>query len=143
MRPLSPPDAPRVKACRRRAREGRLAPVLLWFVTPLDGWLILDGHDRAVAAPAEGSDTECVVLARPVDDDVWRRLRNLTDEYERRTAAPARRPGAADHRLAEGLGTALADPPCETARTVARPLPGGTAAWDDLAARAMFECPRD
>ncbi|MDQ1020073.1 hypothetical protein [Streptomyces afghaniensis] len=146
LRPLSAPDAPRVKAYRRRAREGTLAPVLLWFVTPLDGWLILDGHDRAVAALAEGSDPECVVLARAVDDGVWRRqLRTLTDEHERRTAEPARRPGteALRHRLAQGLGTALADLPYEAARTVAWPLPGGPAAWDDLAARAMFECPRD
>jgi hypothetical protein len=58
-----------------------------------------------------------VVLDRAVDDDVW--------------------------RLAQGLGTVLADLPCEAARTVAWPLPGGPAAWDDLAARAMFECPRD
>jgi hypothetical protein len=43
-----------------------------------------------------------VVLDRAVDDDVW--------------------------RLAQGLGTVLADLPCEAARTVAWPRPGGPAA---------------
>ncbi|MEU5592384.1 hypothetical protein [Streptomyces sp. NPDC020298] len=61
LRPLSPPDAPRVKAQRKHAREGTLAPVLLWWVTALAGWLLLDGHDRAVAALAEGADPGCVV----------------------------------------------------------------------------------
>lgn len=146
LRPLSSPDAPRVKAYRRRAREGTLAPVLLWFVTPLDGWLILDGHDRAVAALAEGSDPECVILERVVDEDVRRRQsRTLIDEHERSAAALARRPGTEHQRrrLAQGLGAALADLPCETARTVAWPLPGGPDTWDDLAARTVFECPRD
>ncbi|MFF5517656.1 hypothetical protein [Streptomyces coeruleorubidus] len=113
LRPLSPPDAPRVKAYRRRAREGTLAPVLLWFVSPLDVRLILDGHDRAVAALAEGSDPECVILERLVDADVRRRqLRTLTDEHERSAAALARRPGTERQRrrLAQGIGTAPGGP---------------------------------
>ncbi|WP_346138022.1 hypothetical protein [Streptomyces coeruleofuscus] len=87
-----------------------------------------------------------MILERLVDEDVRRRQsRTLTDEHERRAAALARRPGTEHRRrrLAQGLGTALADLPREAARTVARPLPGGPATWDDLAARAMFECPRD
>ncbi len=42
-----------MKAYRKHVRDGTLAPVLLWWVPFLDGWLILDGHDRAVAALAE------------------------------------------------------------------------------------------
>lgn len=64
LRPLSPEDAPRVKAYRRRAREQTLAPVLLWWASALDGWLVLDGHDRAVAALAEGQEPASIVLSR-------------------------------------------------------------------------------
>ncbi|MGV9457142.1 hypothetical protein [Streptomyces sp. NPDC003635] len=71
LRRLSAPDAPRVKAYRKHAREGTLAPVLLWSVTFLDGWLILDGHDRAVAALAEGWTPPCAVLALEEADRTW------------------------------------------------------------------------
>ncbi|MGW4161805.1 hypothetical protein [Streptomyces sp. NPDC004788] len=72
LRPLSGPDAPRVKAYRRQAREGVLPPVLLWWYEAFDGWLLLDGHDRAVAALAEGRDPEAVVLAREAGDALVR-----------------------------------------------------------------------
>jgi hypothetical protein len=107
-----------VKAYRRRAREGTLAPVLLWFVTPLDGWLILDGHDRAPPRRrrARTPSAWCSIEPSTTMSGAWPKA-----------SAPF----------------VLADLPCEAARTVAWPLPGGPAAWDDLAARAMFECPRD
>ncbi|MGW4569031.1 hypothetical protein ACWEN3_44105, partial [Streptomyces sp. NPDC004561] len=41
LRPLSPPHDGRVKAYRKHVREGTAAPVLLWWVTFLDGWLLL------------------------------------------------------------------------------------------------------
>ncbi|KUN25961.1 hypothetical protein AQJ11_18565 [Streptomyces corchorusii] len=47
--------------------------MLLWWVTALDGWLLLDGHDRAVAALAEGRTPPCVVLTRLPDEEDWRR----------------------------------------------------------------------
>ncbi|MFE0824416.1 hypothetical protein ACFW4M_17590 [Streptomyces sp. NPDC058794] len=89
LRPLSEPGAARVKAYRKHARDGTLAPVLLWWVSFLDGWLILDGHDRAVAALAEGSEPECVVLARLPDRAHWRREADeLTTAHEERAARP-------------------------------------------------------
>ncbi|WP_069467163.1 hypothetical protein, partial [Actinacidiphila rubida] len=72
LRPLPVPDAPRVKAFRKHAREGTLAPVLVWWVSFLDGWIVLDGHDRAAAALAEGLQPPCVALVRVVDDADWR-----------------------------------------------------------------------
>ncbi|MFH0520314.1 hypothetical protein ACHBTE_24455 [Streptomyces sp. M41] len=85
LRRLSPSDAPRVKAHRKRVRDGTAAPVLLWWVTFLDGWLILDGHDRAVAALAEGAVPECVELARVGDEEHWRREADaLTGAHEQR-----------------------------------------------------------
>ncbi|GGM17498.1 hypothetical protein GCM10010129_72090 [Streptomyces fumigatiscleroticus] len=120
LRRLSAPDAPRVKAYRRHAREGTLAPVLLWWVSFLDGWLILDGHDRAVAAPAEGAEPACVVLARVPDEAAWRR--------------------DAGRLHAEAMSWL----PYEETHTPSWPLPGGPAAFGGLARRVMMlECPRD
>ncbi|CAL9427997.1 hypothetical protein [Streptomyces sp. enrichment culture] len=82
LRELSPPDAARVKAYRRHAREGTLAPVLLWRVSFLDGWVILDGHDRAVAALAEGRQPPGVELVRLLDEQAWRRTAaEITEAY--------------------------------------------------------------
>src|SRR6202000_1151330 len=68
LRRLSPPDAPRVKSYRRQYRGGVLPPALLWWVSGMDSLLVLDGHDRIVAALAEGAVPEVLVLAPPMDD---------------------------------------------------------------------------
>ncbi|WSX17921.1 hypothetical protein OG496_18995 [Streptomyces sp. NBC_00988] len=149
LRPLSPTDAPRVKAYRKHAREDMLAPVLLWRVTPFDGWALLDGHDRAVAALAEGRTPPCLVLYRVPDDETWRRTADeLTEGHEQRMELLTA--GLADtdvERRRAVLETAYEDTlsslPYDEAPTLTWPLPGGAATWDDLAARAVFECPRD
>jgi hypothetical protein len=142
LRPLSPPDAPRVKAYRRQAREGTLAPVLLWRATPLDGWLLLDGHDRAVAALLEDRTPPCVVLARLADEREWRReARNLTEAWQEYGAPITEMTDMTE--MAERHADVLASLPYEDAPTRTWPLPGGRAAWDDLAPRSMLQCPRD
>jgi hypothetical protein len=144
LRRLSPPDAPRVKAYRKHARDGTLAPVLLWWVTFLDGWLILDGHDRAVAALAEGAQPVCVELRRVPDDEDWHRtVAELTEAHAQDTRRLADRPARQPAALERGFADALVSLPYAAAPTPTWPLPGGAPAWDDLAARAMFECPRD
>ena len=149
LRPLSAPDAPRVKAYRKHARDGTLAPVLLWWVSFLDGWLILDGHDRAVAAGAEGMNPPCVVLARALPDEKWRRLADgMTAGHEQhmaRLAALPDGPGLARQRAAleRGFGDAVAEVSHDHDFTPLWPLPGGPAAWDALAAQVMFECRSD
>lgn len=93
LRPLPAPDVPRVKAYRKHAREGTLAPVLLWWVSFLDGWLLLDGHDRAAAALAEGMQPACVELVRVPDDADWRATaEKITEAHEERVARLAERP---------------------------------------------------
>lgn len=64
LRRLSSPDAPRVKAHRRLAREGLLAPVTLLRMSGLGGHVILDGHDRLVAAMAEDTVPRFACLSR-------------------------------------------------------------------------------
>ncbi|MDX3381075.1 hypothetical protein PV682_06365 [Streptomyces niveiscabiei] len=140
LRPLSPPNAPRVKAYRKRVREGALPPVLLWWVTAFDGWLLLDGHDRAVAALEEGGTPPCVVLVRVPDEEDWRRdAAEMTESHGRENQGDLTpRP----HRDAH-LAHALAALPYDVARTRSWPLPGGAAAWDREAARAVFQFPGD
>ncbi len=64
LRQLSDPQAGRVKAHRRLAREGILPPVLLLRASCIDGYVILDGHDRFVAALAEDTSPALVMLQR-------------------------------------------------------------------------------
>lgn len=149
LRRLSPPDAGRVKAYRKHAREGTLAPVLLWSVAFLDGCVILDGHDRAVAALAEGRTPECVLLTQAPDDEKWRRVAaKMAEDHEHRmrqlSARPAD-PGTERQRAAmeRGYADAIAELPYGLPPTHFWPLPGGARTWDDLADRAMFQFPRD
>ncbi|MEU6281448.1 hypothetical protein [Streptomyces sp. NPDC047028] len=149
LRRLSPPGAPRVKAYRKHAREGTLAPVLLWWVPFLDGWLILDGHDRAVAALAEGGTPPCLVLTRLSDVEAWREeAETMTEGHrhlmERLAARPAT--SSTDRQRAavdEAYGNAVADVAYEPSYLPSWPLPGGDPAWDALAKAAMFQFPGD
>jgi hypothetical protein len=130
LRRLSPPDAPRVKAHREHAREGTLAPVPLWWVTFLDGRLILDGHDRAVAALAEGGEPPCPELVRLTGDEERRRTADeVAEAYRRRLErlthpVDERRRAVTAHRYAD----TVASLPYDGAPTLTWPLTGGPAA---------------
>jgi hypothetical protein len=139
-----------VKAYRKHAREGTLAPVLLWWVTFLDGWVILDGHDRAVAALAEERTPECVELSQVPDEESWRKAaEEVTEGHEHRMRGLAVRaddPGMERERarMEQAYADTIASLPYGVPPpTRLLPLPGGAAAWDDLAAQAMFQFPRD
>jgi hypothetical protein len=113
------------------------------------GWLLLDGHDRAVGALAEGLTPPCVVLTRVPEDEDWRRTADeVTDSHASRPARLAARPATPGvERQRETMLRAYADTlsslPYESARTYSWPLPGGVPAWDALAAAAMFQFPCD
>jgi hypothetical protein len=74
LRGLSDPAAGRVKSYRKQARDGVLPPVLLWWISGLDLYVVLDGHDRLVAALAKSRRS----LRCPIS----------TPEWSARTAAP-------------------------------------------------------
>lgn len=59
------PQAGRLKWWRKKAREGTLPPVLLWYVSGLNAYLILDGHYRLQAAIDENLPPEFLVLGSP------------------------------------------------------------------------------
>ncbi len=62
LRDASRDDASRVKAWRKHASDGTLPPALLAWVSALDGYVVLDGHDRLHAAALEGIDAPLVSL---------------------------------------------------------------------------------
>ncbi|GIJ31148.1 hypothetical protein [Micromonospora sediminimaris] len=140
LRPLAGPGSARVKAYRRQFREGVLPPVLLWWISGLDCHVVLDGHDRLVAALAEDGQPPLLRLSsvsqHQVDGDTDTAVRRYSTTTEAvRLQVAAGTPGAADalaavhRRLARKLsrvGTGYG-----TSR--AWPLRGGPANWHRLA----------
>lgn len=57
------PECGRVKWWRKKCREGTLPPILVWFISGLASFVILDGHDRMQAALAEGIQPQFLVLS--------------------------------------------------------------------------------
>ncbi len=53
LRKSSSPDSGRVKWYRKLAREGCLPPIFLYHHVGLISWLVVDGHDRLLAARLE------------------------------------------------------------------------------------------
>ncbi|MFI8826214.1 hypothetical protein [Streptomyces sp. NPDC053431] len=136
LRALSGPGAARVKAYRRQYREGVLPPVLLWWISGLNCPVVLDGHDRLVAALAEGGRPPVLLLSRAVDARyVALCAARPVEEYERRTAAAdgplaAVHTAAASRRLAETLRAIERTPEI----TRAWPVAGGVDGWERAAA---------
>ena len=62
-RPLSEDSDGRVKMWRKRAREGRLPPLVVWWCNGLFAHVLLDGHDRLHAALLENTQPSILVLA--------------------------------------------------------------------------------
>ncbi|UST99064.1 ParB/Srx family N-terminal domain-containing protein [Pseudomonas siliginis] len=57
------PFAGRLKWWRKKAREGSLPPILLWYVGGLCSYVIIDGHYRLQAALDEGVKPDFIVLS--------------------------------------------------------------------------------
>jgi hypothetical protein len=141
LRPVPAADEGRVKAYRKLARAGILPPLLLWKVSPLDGWLLLDGHARLAAAQAEDVRPPVVVLSQRLGADERRRL--IADAEIRFHAELLRCqdsitrgvPGAQERlgALARHFGSFCAEVDAETSRTRSWLLPGGSARWDATA----------
>ncbi|MEU8541490.1 hypothetical protein AB0C52_16125 [Streptomyces sp. NPDC048717] len=133
LRALSAPGAARVKAYRRQYREGVLPPVLVWWISGLNSPVVLDGHDRLVAALAEGGRPTVLELSRTLDATYRATMAERPiQEYEHRMAALDDGPlsriqgSAAGRRLAETLRSIEAVPEI----TRAWPLAGGVAEWE-------------
>ena len=99
LRRLSPPDAPRAKAQLRLAREGALAPIVLLGISGLSGAVVLDGHDRIVAALAEGVAPRFIFLERTDSIGQNRRDEAAVAWYERTMASLERAEERAQGRM--------------------------------------------
>jgi hypothetical protein len=146
LRPLAEPDAGRVKSYRKQARDGILAPVLLWWISGLDCYVVLDGHDRLVAALAENTEPPLLAIssvnAQQVEDDTERALSRYArsaEALEREVIAGSS--GSADalaavnRQLAENLR--LIQTSYGTTR--AWQLRGGSPEWNALAAAQLAD----
>lgn len=88
LRRPSDADEARVKAWRKHAVEGTLPPVVLWSVSGLQSHLLLDGHDRLVAARSAGVTPDVVLLWRvhetpPTEERMARAAHAYTSQFER------------------------------------------------------------
>lgn len=131
LRPWSPEDSPRVKAWRKRAREGTLPPLLLSWSASLGTFFILDGHDRLQAAQLEQVQVAALALwpverlRQPQDtrrqQAVWRSLEEALGDPHRRGRLSTQSINAALLSLYQE----------ESLRSVQRvwPLPQGRARW--------------
>jgi hypothetical protein len=62
LRQLSSPESGRVRAWRKLVRNASLPPILLYWVSGLDAYVVLDGHDRLLAASLENASAPALLL---------------------------------------------------------------------------------
>ncbi|SCL20797.1 hypothetical protein GA0070616_2094 [Micromonospora nigra] len=140
LRRLPGPDDGRVRSYRKQAREGILAPVLLWWISGLDCHVVLDGHARLVAALAEHQEPPLLALSTVCRRQVARDTEAAVHHYAAtadvmRRQVAAGTPGAVqalvavNRRFARDLRRVEAG----HGATRAWPLRGGTTTWNDLA----------
>jgi hypothetical protein len=131
-RASSPDDAGRVKAFRKLARDGTLPPVLLLFVSGLDLYLMLDGHDRLRAAAIEGVPLHWVKLCsiREFTYDPSERMRaGVLQHASQALAQGGAEPGPSLDRINARLVRAFSEARYTVSRTRAAPLRGGRERW--------------
>ncbi|MFF5216020.1 hypothetical protein [Micromonospora sp. NPDC000442] len=140
LHPLASPDSARVKAYRKQFREGVLPPVLLWWISGLDCHVVLDGHDRLVAALAESGQPPLLRLSltsqHQVDGDTEtavHRYASTTEAVRHQVAAGT--PGAAEALAAvhRRFARELRNVGTSYGTTRAWPLRGGPPTWHRLA----------
>jgi hypothetical protein len=150
LRDMSSPDAGRVKAWRKHVGDGSLPPVLLQWVSGLAAYVVLDGHDRLLAASLEQAPAPALAL-EPVEEVVAseERKRAVMAAVEKSLEAAKReRARSHDERLArarrlfttEDANQILLDtfaPQQHAARARARPIPGGIEQWAAEVRRAL------
>lgn len=128
----APADAARPRAFRKRVRDGTLPPVLVMFVSGLDMYVLLDGHDRLRAALAEGTVPPLLELwkvrARP--DEVSPELRDeVFRDVEKKQRLREHQGLLATKADNKRLIAAFDDRDTLEARTAAWPLVGGVERW--------------
>lgn len=125
LREASPPDDGRVHAWRKVAREGRLPPVLLTWVSALQTRLVLDGHDRLRAAQLQGTPAPVIHLHRITEQEEDEAVRRRLLEALEQPMSEGRIDASAANRVL--LASYM--PRIVGQLTRAFPLPGGIRTW--------------
>jgi hypothetical protein len=144
IRRLPAVEQSRVKAYRRLAREGTLPPLLLWWVSGLDGRLLLDGHARLAAALAEELIPPMLELSlapspAQIDEEIANVMRHdsaAANQLEHDCRVGRVAVDSAARARQWRFGAIYASIPNGRERTRAWPLPGRVPAWQDAAAAA-------
>lgn len=135
LREASPADSSRVRVWRKHARQRALPPVLLWWVSSMAAYLVLDGHDRVLAASLEEKPIGAVALYNhreaPLDPQ-W--MASATEKHAR-VFSHADRASLAT-RVAANQALVASYVPQRRHTSIARHVP-------DLAARFQREHPLD
>lgn len=148
-RRLSDASDGRVKMWRKRARDGKLPPLLTWWCRGLYAHVLLDGHDRVHGAMLEGIQPDVIVLAdaSPLAiGEVDERKRSALEQAAMLETIPSvtSRASAVNTILRMGW-----DPRAERElATPGFPLDGGVERWEEevrgtLLARALFAQDQD
>jgi hypothetical protein len=139
-REKSPDDKSRVRALRKRARDGSLPPILVHYISGLDMFMLLDGHDRLLCAELEGAPPAFLVLwqvrEQPREPDKARGeiiLREIEQRRNYRRSSTKPLETAAENRV---LIEAFDDRPRLWPITRAYPLAGGVVRWREEVARS-------
>ena len=137
MRPASRADSGRVKAWRKRARDGTLPPVLVHFIGALDMFALLDGHDRYAAARAEGVPVPWLHVSAmtlsPINLDAAKQAA-IVREVEKMSGLVPPVPTASINAL---YALAFDDRPWPSRMCFGRALPGGVRKWDEEVRRRL------
>jgi hypothetical protein len=150
LRDMSSPDAGRVMAWRKHVRDGSLPPVLLQWISGLAAYVVLDGHDRLLAASLEQAPAPALAL-EPVEAVVSseERKRAVWAAVEKSLEAAKReRARSHDERLARARRLFTTDdanqilldtfaPQQHAVRARSRPIPGGVEQWAAEVRRAL------
>ncbi|BCQ70378.1 hypothetical protein PEQA60_43680 [Pseudomonas sp. Eqa60] len=108
------PEAGRLKWWRKKAREGSLAPILLWYVGGLASYVVIDGHYRLQAAIAENLAPSFIVLSATRERGFAPSLEHqqrIMDSLRKRGDAVPRNPALSTENLNRVLIQAFDDRP--------------------------------
>lgn len=150
LRDMSPSETGRVKLWRKHARNDSLPPVLLYWISGLDACVVLDGHDRLLAASIEGTAAPALML-QPVEEsfspeerknEVFAVVKRSMEATERLRLTAQQDGLARSHRLFthEDANRVLLDtfsPTLRAARTRACRIPGGAEQWAEEVREAL------
>ncbi|WPB76803.1 hypothetical protein KYC5002_48485 [Archangium violaceum] len=131
LRPPSPEDSGRLKVWRKAAREGSLPPVLLFYLANARKWVVLDGHDRLLAASFEQCPVPILglwlVRETPVPEEAIQHARRRADRMVEGRLRGDVSPDVLDdvnRFVLKGYAGVH-----RSAITRAWPIPGGARAW--------------